>query len=84
MRCVLPIWTTALHGSIDTNQALLWAVRYTLTQMYECGEQVISSVQARVNGEQEDDNDLVGEHQRRFCRMEAVPRKCCGHGRPEV
>lgn len=55
-----------------------------LTQVYECGEQVIRSVQAHMDREQEDDSDLVGKHQRCLCRMEAVSRKRCGHDRPEV
>ena len=56
--------------------------RCALTVVDDGGEEVVQAVQAGVQGEEEDHNDFVGEHNRRLHHMEAVAREGCGRGRP--
>ena len=46
------------------------------------GGQVVRAVHARVDGEQEADEDLVGEHQHGLRHVEAVTRKGGRRDRP--
>lgn len=70
--------------ALRANAKWIVAGQQSRTNVNGGGGQVVRAVHARVDGEQEADEDFVGEHQRGLCHMEAVPCKGGRRNRPAV